>query len=371
MTHENYIVEDEIDLRNLFKTIWDKRKFIVIFTFAITALAIVYAFIKTPIYEVKSVVRIGYLNDTLVENSKVLEKKLRLIFGVDSKTNLMKKDKAIVSNISTVKRVENFLEISTQAFSNELAIKKNKEVVNFLQNEYRYKIDEFILRTNINIKNLEEKIVYIEKVEKVNIEKDIEKIKNQSIPKIDERIKFINNVELKMLDNKLDFNKVKLKQYEKNLIDISKRKSLDNTQNMLMAMQISNTQNLILNIQNQIENLKKEKENLKLVVLKELELQIENYKNENIRKLEIDLNLGISKKIEDLKNKIQLEKLKLTNGSVINSEIVGEIEVSNSPIKPNKKLIVVVAFVIGFILSIFLVFFMQFISSFNNTKEEM
>jgi len=388
---ENYIEEDEMDLRELFKIIWGKRSFIVIFTFVVTLLGIVYVLLKTPIYEVKSVVRIGYLNDTLVEDSKVLEKKLKLVFGVDRKTNNLEKHKAIVSNISTVRRVENFLEISTQAFSNELAIKKNKEVVNFLKNEYKYKIDEFILRTNINIKKLEEKILYIEKVEKVNLERNIEKIKTQSIPKIDgkieliktqsipkidKKIELIKNVEIKSIENKLEFNTNKLNEYQVNLIKVSKQKSLDNTQNMLMSMQILNTQNLILNIQNTIENLKKEKENLLNIDIKELEtkkenllnidvenlkLQKENYKNENIRKLEIDLNLGISEKIEDLRNNIKLEKFKLTNSSVKNSEMVGEIEVNSNPIKPKKIFIVVTAFITGLILSIFIVFFINFI----------
>ena len=54
--------EDEIDLRELFKTIWAKKVFITIFTFAITILAAVYAYTKTPTYEVKSFVEIGYIN---------------------------------------------------------------------------------------------------------------------------------------------------------------------------------------------------------------------------------------------------------------------------------------------------------------------
>jgi LPS O-antigen subunit length determinant protein (WzzB/FepE family) len=36
---EKYLQEDEIDLRELFKTIWDKRFFIIIFTFIITLIS--------------------------------------------------------------------------------------------------------------------------------------------------------------------------------------------------------------------------------------------------------------------------------------------------------------------------------------------
>ena len=59
MQENRYIQEDEIDLRELFKIIWDKKNFIILFTLAITVLATVYAYSKTPIYEVKSYVEKG------------------------------------------------------------------------------------------------------------------------------------------------------------------------------------------------------------------------------------------------------------------------------------------------------------------------
>ena len=49
MQENRYIQEDEIDLRELFKIIWDKKIFIILFTLAITVLATVYAYSKTPI----------------------------------------------------------------------------------------------------------------------------------------------------------------------------------------------------------------------------------------------------------------------------------------------------------------------------------
>jgi uncharacterized protein involved in exopolysaccharide biosynthesis len=49
---EKQYIEDEIDLKELFKTIWAKRMFIVAFTFVVTICAGIYAYNKTPIYEV-------------------------------------------------------------------------------------------------------------------------------------------------------------------------------------------------------------------------------------------------------------------------------------------------------------------------------
>lgn len=331
-------VEDEIDLRELFMTIVNKKIFIFIFTAVITLLAVIYVNIKTPIYEVKSVVRIGYVGSNLVEISNILETKLRLIFGVDNKLQITK-DEGIVSNISAVKKVENFLEITTLGYSNEQALAKNKEVVEFLQNEYKYKIDEYILNINLNIKNIQEQIKYVENVSKIEKE---------------EQINFLNNVDLITIENKLNFNKEKLSQYQENINQITKRKSSNDTQNMLSAMEILNYQNLILNLQNQIENLNKEKQNIL---------------TEKIPSLKRDLEFDIKNKLENLKDKIDLEKLKLANNISKNSEIVGDILISENPIKPKKNLIIVVAFISGFILSIFIVFFMQFINNMRNERE--
>lgn len=397
MQEKQYLEEDEIDLRELFKTVYNKRWFIFIFTMCVTLCAIIYAFSKTPLYEVNTVVRIGYIKNKLVEESKILEEKLRLIFNVNYKNENLKNE-ARVSNIKSVKGVDNFLKISTQASSNEEALSKNKEVLTFLQNEYQYKIDENIFKMNLDIKNLEEQIDYIKKVEKVNLQKKIERIRTHSIPKVDEKINLIKtqeitklnkqislikNVELKILDKKLEFSSRKLKEYEKFLMDISKNKSSNNTQNMLMSMQSLNIQNVIFNIPNIIEDLKRErkkllnitikdlenkKENLLKIKIKDLELEKQNLINDHIRKLEINLNIDLKNKINMLKDEIQLKKLNLTNNSIKNSEVVGTIQVHDYPIKPKKKLIVIVSFITGFILSIFIVFFMNFVNSLR--KEE-
>lgn len=366
---EKVYVEEEIDLRDLFKSIWDRRVFILVFTAVLTILAIVYVNIKTPIYEVKSVVRIGYIGESLVESSNIIEKKLRLIFNVDNNPYLyLSKEEGIVTDIKAIKNVINFIEISTVAYTNEQALLKNKEVVSFLQNEYKYKIDEYVLRTELGLKNLEENIIYINDVDKVNLEKQIQIMKTQSIPRLDEEIDFLKNIELKSIENKILFNNTKLKEYENSIVQITKVKSKDNTQNMLMAMQLLNTQNLILNLQNLIENLNKEKENLIKIKLKELEDRKLNLVDESIRKLNIRLNIDLVNDIKKIENSIALEKLKLTNNYSKNSEIVGNIQVDDNPIKPKKALIIVVAFVTGFVLAIFMVFIMQFVSSMRKEK---
>ena len=304
------IAEDEIDLKELFRTLAKNKKFIFLFTIVVTVLSVIYAYSKKPIYEVKSVIRIGFIPSTgvlteskLVENSSVLETKLRVIYNIDDTTKKINLENGEVINITAVKKADNFLEITTQAYSNEKAEIKNKEVVSYIQNEYKYKIDEYNFLVDSNLKKMEE------------------------------QISLLSNTDLIAIENKLSFNKEKLVQYQENINEISKRRSPNDTQNMLSAIEILNYQNLILNLQNQIENLNTEKQAI------------------------------LNEKIPTLKRNYELEKLKLTNNTAKNSEIVGQMEIDENPVKPKKSLIIIVAFITGLILSIFIVFIREFLQN--------
>jgi LPS O-antigen subunit length determinant protein (WzzB/FepE family) len=90
LKEKNYIAEDEIDLRELFKTIWDKKVFIGLFTFFVTLLSIVYVFIKnpTPIYKGSLLVEIGEIK---TDNGMVLLEhvmNLKYIVEKDFSTNI-------------------------------------------------------------------------------------------------------------------------------------------------------------------------------------------------------------------------------------------------------------------------------------------
>ncbi|MCT7546518.1 Wzz/FepE/Etk N-terminal domain-containing protein [Aliarcobacter cryaerophilus] len=88
---ENKILnEDEIDLRELFKTIWDKRFFIIIFTFIITLISFIYVLLKnpTPVYEGILSVQIGEIQSENFGN-KIIEtpQNLSYILEIEFKVN--------------------------------------------------------------------------------------------------------------------------------------------------------------------------------------------------------------------------------------------------------------------------------------------
>lgn len=150
--------EDEIDLRELFKVIWDKKVFIIIFTLIITVLAGFYAYSKTPIYEVKSYVEIGYINKEQIENIDSLEHKLKVIFEVENtRYEADSFEKGIVSSIKQIKGVKSFLEIKTEATTNEAALNKNKEVLKFIQESSQESIKQYEIVLENTILNKKEK----------------------------------------------------------------------------------------------------------------------------------------------------------------------------------------------------------------------
>ncbi|QKF73054.1 putative chain length determinant protein, Wzz family [Aliarcobacter faecis] len=94
--------EDEIDLRELFKTILIYKKVIVIFVAFITSLSIIYVIQKNPIpiYKGKLFIEIGHIQDrnfqpTIIENANDLAYILNLKFNVKAVVPKETKNKII------------------------------------------------------------------------------------------------------------------------------------------------------------------------------------------------------------------------------------------------------------------------------------
>ncbi|TLT02335.1 Wzz/FepE/Etk N-terminal domain-containing protein [Aliarcobacter cibarius] len=416
--------DDEIDLRELFKIIWDKKVFIVVFTLLVTILAGFYAYSKTPIYEVKSYVEIGYINKEKIEDIDALEHKLKVVFEVENpKYEKDSFEKGIVSSIKQIKGVKSFLEIKTEAISNEAALNKNKEVLKFIQEssqesikQYEIVLENTILNkkreidfiNEINIKNIKSEIDILKEQELKNIDtkiailrnqniesvnKEISLLKTQEIPKLKTQINFLVNSKIKSLQDKIIYHSKSLNIYINELDKINKNiEKSDSTTAMVASVQILNYQNLIINTQNQIKdlelqieviqnetipdlkyklenitnvqikNLEYKKANMLSVDIKDLENQKLNVSNEKIRKLQDKINFELQTKISQLNEEIDTLNFKKSEQNLSNTKLVGEYIVNDFPVKPKKSLIVAVAFVTGFILSIFLVLILNFIS---------
>ncbi len=364
--------EDEIDLKELVKTLWHNRVKIVVVTSVITVLAVMYAFVKTPIYEVKSNVQIGYIGKELIADPSTLVKVLNVVFNVEDK---VKSDTEFVSEVLSIslnKKIKNFIEIKTDAISNEEALSKNKEVVKYIEEKYKANIEQFIAQNNNIINDLKLDIRNIETLEKKNIQRKMELLLSQDVVKIEEEIKFYKNTKIKALEIKRKLYKKKLKQYTKEIKSIYKnnKNSKDTATLAISSIQMVNYQNLILDAQNKIEDYKVELVKIKSETIPNLERKKENIINDALRKLEYRLKVILPNKVVKLKEKIKEQNYSASSVNVQNSVVVGDYVVKDHPVKPKKKLIVVVAFVTGLILSIFLVFFLEFFKGFKKEDFE-
>lgn len=295
-------LEQEIDLRELFNVIWRKRFFVVMVTLVLTLCTIIYVFFKTPLYQVKSIVEIGFIDKQLLEEPSILEQKLKVVFDVDNKEINNNPDIGIISSISQMKVAKNFIELNTEAISNEIAINKAKEILDYIQRQYKAKIDQYQILVDKDIMNTEKEII------------------------------FLKNEKINMLTQKIELNKASLEKYlnEINSLNKSSINSTDKISSMIVSVQMVNYQNLIENIQNTI---------------KSSSLEIEQILSTTIPKLE---------------QQKEILKVKISEQNLTNSRLVGNFITSEYPAKPKKSLIILTGFITGFILSIFIVLIMQF-----------
>ena len=302
MQENKLLAEDEIDLRELFKTIWAKRVFITIFTFIVTVLAAVYAYTKTPIYEAKALVEIGEYKKNPVDDAIALEKKLTTIY-IDMEKNLKDKTSEI-SSISVVKGLKNFLEIKSEATSNEEAKNEIIKVLTFVQDEHGKNLDDIKKQKEMELRN---------------IDLQISDIKSRTVALIDKKLE--NNI--KTLENLQE----QLKFVDENL------KKIDSLNPSLAALKLMEKKDITTSIN---------------------AITVQNFELES-KKDEL-----LTTSLYQLEENKKIIELSLLPHNYKNTQIVGEIITNDFPAKPKKSLIIAVAFVTGFILSIFAVFFIQF-----------
>ncbi len=362
------VAEDEIDLAELFRVLIKRKWLILGLSIFTTVLSLAYVFIKTPIYEVKSNLQIGFIANDLVAEPGTLVQTLKIIYDVAAEGEKPEKFISAVTAIKASDKLPNFIEIRTEGISNEEALKKNQEVVNYIQSKYAPVIEQFLINRNIQIENLKKDIIKLEGYEKDNLERQIKVIETQSISKIDEQIKFLKEIRIPTLEKKIDLHTKKLAEYIKSIGDIYKNNDENIVPLTVSSTQIVSYQNLILNSQNRLEDLRLEIQGLTDSTIIDLERSKEKLINDRLRQLEYQLNVELDKKREGIEAKIEQLKYSISGQNVQNSKVVGSYLVKDGPTKPKKPLILAIGLLAGLMLGVFLVFFLEFI---KNMKEQL
>ena len=371
-----YIEEDEIDLRELFKTIV-KRKYLIIFiTLISTLLTGVYVFTIKPTYEVKAVIKIAHIENNPIEASEVIIERIKAVYV----NNISDDETTIVSNVSNGKKAQDFLSLATQGLSNKEAEAKLNEVISFIQDNSKATIKQYITKNNNEIKRIEREIKQKEDSLLAKIDNKIALLKKQDIKKIDDKIALFKKQYINSIESKITISEKSVKEYTnsiKNIQDNLEEKNKDISFSAMLVMQLTSYQNMLFNLQTNITDLNLQKDKILNEDIPNLERNKEKILSEDIPNLERNKekinqvsikNLEQQKEnitfidIPNLKDQIATLIYNQTKNNIDNAKVIGKISISNYPIKPKKKLIVVVAFITGLILSIFLVFFMEFIS---------
>ena len=133
--------DDVIDLRELLQILKKQQKLIVIITSIITLLAIIYAVVAKPVYEVKAMVEMGKIDKKLLANTAELKTKLVYQYGVLSKK---KRKFPKVKAIEVGKKSKDTLSIVVEGRDNESAKQYLKSVIEKIETEYTSQINEYI-----------------------------------------------------------------------------------------------------------------------------------------------------------------------------------------------------------------------------------
>ena len=314
MNGQNYnnqpicIEEDEIDLRELFATIWKHKIFILFFVFIVTSLAIVFALSKPNEYKVS-------ITLAPQEQSKGLN-----LGGLGALASMAGVNvgggSGITPDIAFQKVLENY-----------------KFMSNFIQ---KHNIDKILLNNEL--------------------EKDyIFAMNNKSV------YKYFHNSEKKDDEKQptlFDIYKDLSKQFS---ISTDKKTGLINIDFTSPSREFAyKTLNQFLE---DSTNYLVEKN------LKDLNSQINRYQKELKRTDNLELKAELAKLISGLiKQKVYINSSKYYKVKVITDPYIPDVK---DKVKPKRALIVIVAFITSFILAIFLVFFIEFIRGEKEEKEKI
>ena len=149
MQNQKYLQEDKIDLRELFKIIWNYKIFVLVFTSIITFIALIYVLLKNPIsiYQGKMYLEIGQIqnkNFAPISIEKVTD--LAYILNLEFKVN---------SNIP--KNTFNLIEIT---FDNV-----NKNIIN----DTLIKVKDFVLEKHKEQTSFYESVIMTKQISDIII----------------------------------------------------------------------------------------------------------------------------------------------------------------------------------------------------------
>jgi uncharacterized protein involved in exopolysaccharide biosynthesis len=328
---------DVIDIRELFAILGRRKKLIWSITALVTLLALVYAFTVTPWWQVNATLEIGKFTDSKTGEESYLEDGA----GVAERLKVQHIDiykhtkgrNTKIESITPSKNNPQFITVTALGKNNDLALSEIQKVISNLQNRHQKIIEEIIAKKQSGLDG---------------IERNIFQIKQYKMKNITDRIDYIKTVRLPAVDQKIATVKADLKNSKQQKEEALKNLTSLNNNAALAALRLAQIQGLEYKISGnemKLINLHSEKQQILATTLPSLKRQLDELKNISLAKLQEEYNLT---------------KLSMQPHNYHNTQVIGNIITQENPVKPKKKLIVIVAFITGLMLSVFLAFFLEF-----------
>nr|MCR4941538.1 hypothetical protein [Campylobacter sp.] len=320
--------DDTIDLFKIFTLLYNKRKFIFFFTLIFTLLGFFYGLNKVPIYEAKAFIKTSTIYNQTKKEFQPLEDiytiKNKIVYNFKAIPKFIKKEDLANGAVYNVKIIDDEngntnslknLEIYIRGYDKNKLISKAKEVLKFINNEEKSKLELYQTVINAKIKSLESKIAYQEN--------------NASILRYN-----INNIEQETLPTLYQ--------------------SIQTLQKSIEILNKTNSKNTIFSDIEKLSNLQYKLNDLNIQKNKLL-MSLQSLKN--------DLNTTLPMHIKELSTSLDIAKIELSN--IKTSKILGDILVSDKEVGLNRIFITQIALIMGIILAILIITLKESIKNFK------
>ena len=242
--------DDEIDLVELFATLWNGKIKILATTVIFLVVGILYTLIATSWYKASALVEVGYYNinengvikSIMLEEPKNIIEKLKTRY-IDLLKDVEGKD-VDVKSVNEIKNNNKFFSIEVLGKSNEKAVKMIDEMIQSVSDEHNKIIDGYISSQKVKLANIDRQIKFLQNNKIVEVQSQIDNVKQIIIPKLDKQIKYaqettipfakqdlknIDDIILKNIEEKIKLENDNLKKYTTELNTIKSNNAKQNT----------------------------------------------------------------------------------------------------------------------------------------------
>ena len=341
---------EEIDLMDYVKVILKRKWLILVIFFGAAIAAGIFSFLMPKVYKIDTSLEVGQIAGEAVEvPGQVVEKIKSDVYGIFVREKLQipeeKYPKIKIENPKDTNLITLVIESAKPPESKNIL----EAINNLILAEHQEKIKTKKELIGQDIETTEDKIKLVES----DIEKTTNKIKitESDIEKTKNKIKPLES-DIERIENKIVF----VEEEKENL-----EAKIDALQKVLPYQQDPGTQFALFDTKEKLANKKQEIEDL-YSRINSLKIDIENL-NLAINSLERTKD-DYNSQINSLKTNIeslnaQINALRASLGEIKPTQAIKSPTVSESPIKPNKKLNIVIAAVLGLFVGVFLAFFQE------------